>query len=271
VAITPGWSDRQGLWHFNLDVRRARATQGVMGIVPPGNWLPALPDGSLLGPMPAGLGARYAGLYGQFANAWRVTGEASLFDYARGTSAKTFAVDAWPGQAPKACRLPRQAEGAQRQPPKKKLALAAAAKHCGAIVADGPRSSCVQDVMAAGDPALARTYRLTEQTLRNVLTTAPAVVLPENDKADLAAPVTFTWQRASRSDGNPVTYMHCLWEAHTRHSFKDCAAIPSQSGTGNLSTTVTRLEPGRSYFWKVIAEDGKGGSIESETRRFTVK
>jgi hypothetical protein len=242
-----------------------------MGVVPPGNWLPALPDGSLPGPRPAGLGERYADLYGQFANAWRVTEEASLFDHARGTSAKTFAVDAWPGRAPKACRLPRQAERARSKPPPKKLAPAAAAKHCGAIVAENLRAHCVQDVTVAGEPALARTYQLAEQTLRNVLTAAPAVVLPENDKTDLEAPVTFTWKRASRSDGNPVTYMHCLWEAHTRHSFKDCAAIPSQGGTDTLSTTVARLEPGRSYFWKVIAEDGKGGSVESETRRLTVK
>jgi len=37
-----------------------------------------------------------------------------------------------------------------------------------------------------------------------------------------------------------------------------------------VSETVTRLEPGKAYFWKVIAEDGKGGTTESETRRFEV-
>jgi hypothetical protein len=35
--------------------------------------------------------------------------------------------------------------------------------------------------------------------------------------------------------------------------------------------TVTELEPGKAYYWKVIAEDGKGGTVESETRRFTLK
>ena len=31
------------------------------------------------------------------------------------------------------------------------------------------------------------------------------------------------------------------------------------------------LEPGKGYFWKVIVDDGNGGSTESETRRFEVK
>jgi hypothetical protein len=31
------------------------------------------------------------------------------------------------------------------------------------------------------------------------------------------------------------------------------------------------LQVGRAYFWKVIAEDGKGGSAESETRRLQIK
>jgi hypothetical protein len=41
--------------------------------------------------------------------------------------------------------------------------------------------------------------------------------------------------------------------------------------TRTVSRTVSELESGKAYFWKVIAEDGKGGSTESETRRFTVK
>jgi predicted MFS family arabinose efflux permease len=38
-----------------------------------------------------------------------------------------------------------------------------------------------------------------------------------------------------------------------------------------LSRAVSGLESGKAYYWKVIAEDGKGGSAESETRRFTIK
>ena len=38
-----------------------------------------------------------------------------------------------------------------------------------------------------------------------------------------------------------------------------------------VSKTVSELESGKAYFWKVIAEDGKGGTVESETRRFEIE
>jgi hypothetical protein len=41
--------------------------------------------------------------------------------------------------------------------------------------------------------------------------------------------------------------------------------------TSAVSTTVAQLEPGKVYFWKVTAEDGEGGTVDSPTRRFTVR
>ena len=38
-----------------------------------------------------------------------------------------------------------------------------------------------------------------------------------------------------------------------------------------LTRTVFNLKSGTAYFWKVIAEDGKGGTVESETLRLEVK
>jgi lysyl endopeptidase len=67
-----------------------------MGALAPGSWLPALPDGSSLGPRPAALPDRYAALYQQFTDAWRVTDATSLFDYAPGTSTDTFTLRSWP-------------------------------------------------------------------------------------------------------------------------------------------------------------------------------
>lgn len=43
------------------------------------------------------------------------------------------------------------------------------------------------------------------------------------------------------------------------------------AGAKTASKTVAQLEPGKAYLWKVIAEDGKGGSTQSETRRFTTR
>ena len=39
----------------------------------------------------------------------------------------------------------------------------------------------------------------------------------------------------------------------------------------SLTESVADLEPGKAYFWKVIVEDGNGGTVESETYRFEVK
>jgi Divergent InlB B-repeat domain len=44
-----------------------------------------------------------------------------------------------------------------------------------------------------------------------------------------------------------------------------------RASSANLAKTVSGLESGKSYFWKVIAEDAKGGSAESKTRRVNVK
>jgi hypothetical protein len=217
------------------------------------------------------LGDRYKTLYERFANAWRVSDETSLFDYAPGTSAKTFAIDGWPGQGRKSCRLPPQAKIARAKAPQKKLALGAATRHCNGIVAGDLRSTCVQDVMTAGEPGVAKAYEAAELARRKAFTAAPVVVAPENNKTDVGAPLTFTWNSVSSADGSPVTYMHCLWDVSQLPSFKNCEPVSSGGGGGTVSRTVQRLESGNSYLWKVIAEDGKGASIETPTRRFTVK
>ena len=71
-----------------------------MGRIPPGTWLPALPSGATVGPKPASLHDRYVALYRTFADAWRVTDETSLFEYAPGTSTKTFTDPDWPAEKP---------------------------------------------------------------------------------------------------------------------------------------------------------------------------
>jgi hypothetical protein len=324
VVITPDWWDYYRLWYLNIDASHVRATQGVMGAIARGNWLPALPDGSLMGPRPADLNQRYKDLYGRFGNAWRVSNASTLFDYALGTSTSTFTIESWPkGESPQSCTLPRRPEG--MKPPLKALALEVAQKHCSALVADDARANCVQDVRVTGEPGFARTYLLAEKIARNAVPTAPVLVLPENFKTDLVKPIAFTWNKASDLDGDPLTYRHCVWEVKEKFTFKKCDATSIQTTswglgivyavlvalagcllfavlilmgmknrrgllvlvviailaavilafyigwTGTVSRTVSELESGKAYYWKVIADDGKGGSTESETRRFTIK
>src|SRR5262249_44553775 len=98
--VTPGWWASQSKWYLNVDVYHTRAADGVMGAIAPKGWLPALPDGTSLGPMPAALHERYVDLYQKFADAWRVNDKTSLFDYAPGTSTATFTLRSWPPESP---------------------------------------------------------------------------------------------------------------------------------------------------------------------------
>lgn len=210
VVITPGWWDYYQLWYMNIDARNARATEGVMGAIAPGNWLPALPDGSFMGPRPVDLHQRYRDLYEKFADAWRVSDATTLFDYAPYTSTGTFTIDSWPEESPYSCVLPDGEESTK--PPVQPLALEVAEQHCSDIVADDRRANCEQDVMVTGEPGFAKTYLLTEQIEHNAIPTAPVLVFPKNNKTHLAKTVTFTWKTASDLDGDPITYRHCVWD-----------------------------------------------------------
>lgn len=325
IVVTPGWWEYYQVWYLNIDVRHARATEGVMGTIAPGNWLPALPDGTLLGARPTALPQRYQDLYVKFADAWRVNDRSSLFDYASGTSTSTFTFAAWPGQAPNSCQLPKDLEGPPGKPPLKPLPPETAKQHCQALVEADRRANCEQDVMVTGEPGFAKTYLLTEQIQRNAPPTAPALLFPEDDKIDLGGTIDFAWQKTADAEGDGLTYRHCIWRTEATPTFNQCQELPKQTGllegrkryllwallvicllliiilyararisrpllalltlailaaavfallssrSNNLSRTVAALESGQSYYWKVVVEDGKGGTTESKTRRFVVK
>ena len=152
------------------------------------------------------------------------------------------------------------------------LAKGIAEKHCKEIVDHALRSSCTQDVMVAAEPGFATVYQAAEQAQRKAFNVAPAIVAPTHDETDVGTPVTSIWNAVSSSRGLPVSYMHCLWDADKkRFGFQVCAPVSDKTTAGTVSTTVDRLQSGKSYLWKVIAEDGHGGSITSETRRLTAK
>lgn len=328
IVITPAWWDHYQVWYMNIDIDHARATEGVMGAIAPENWLPALPDGSFLGPRPDDLHKRYVDLYERFENAWRVSKASTLFDYAPGTSTATFTIENWPEENPRACRLPPRREVPPPPPPLKPLALDVAQKHCQDVVADDLRANCVQDVMVTGEAGFARTYVLAERVSRNAKPTVPQLGFPDNDKKDVSKPIEFTWSNSTDPDGDVVTYRYCVWPEGERFNTNKCEPTPSKTApsrtrkfvcallvilvgcvliailfftglirrrvllwlviiltlagailafylcgrsTTALSKTVSELEAGKAYYWKVIAEDGKGGTTESETRRFEIK
>jgi mono/diheme cytochrome c family protein len=272
VVITPDfWTDYQ-VWYMNINVRNVRATQGVMGVIARGNWLPALPDGSLMGARPADLHQRYLDLYRKFANAWRVKDATSLFDYAPGTSTRTFTLANWPEESPRSCAIPRQPGAAPPKPPLKPLAPEIAKQHCSAVVDKDRKSNCEQDVMVTGHAGFAKTYLQTEQIERNEPPPVPVLDAPIRNMADFAKTLTFNWNKSSKPDGSAITYRLCVWVSGDKPTFKNCDAPSNVAGFDDktVSKVLSALEPGKDYLWKVIAEDGKGGSTESETRRFTI-
>jgi hypothetical protein len=277
VAITPYFWDYYQVWLLNINTHHTRATEGIMGAIAPGNWLPTLPDGTLIGPMPDDLHQRYVDLYGKFADAWRVSDETSLFDYAPGTSTATFTLKSWPGEATQVCTL-QEAPGSMLslagvaqviKPPLEPLPREEAEVHCNAIVDEERRGNCVQDVMVTGEPGFAQLYLRTEQVVRNALPAAPSLLSPQDYETmpaqkDTPLKVSFRWDSASDPDGDPLAYRHCVWDVDEGFTLNNCSAL-----LGQTLMREAELEPDQVYFWKVIVEDGKGGTTESETRLFT--
>ncbi|MFI5394245.1 MAG: Ig-like domain repeat protein [Candidatus Binatia bacterium] len=152
MFVTPDWWASQSKWYLNVDVSHTPAVEGVLGVIPPGSWLPALPDGTSMGPMPGSLHQRYVDLYQKFGDAWRVTDKTSLFDYAPGTSTDTFTMRNWPLENPP-CVIPETR-------PVRPVSRLVAQEACRPVTGENTRNNCVFDVMVTGNPGFAKTYLL---------------------------------------------------------------------------------------------------------------
>lgn len=160
VVVTQSWWSSQQMWYLNVDAFETTATEGVMGRIAKGSWLPALADGSSVGPKPSSVHDRYTALYEKFADSWRLTDSTSLFDYEPGTSTKSFTLADWPRESPTSCAI-----GGQQSV--KPVSAAVANKQCSAIVDKKAKANCVFDVAATGYNGFAKTY-LIQEKLRGV-------------------------------------------------------------------------------------------------------
>ena len=174
LLVTPNWWASQQKWYLNVEVLRvpvvdgmggdvikaagsAPSTQGLMGAVPPGSWLPSLPNGTPMGPMPSSLHQRYVDLYQKFGEAWRVNGSTSLFDYAPGTSTATFTLQSWPPENGP-CIVPATpvAEPASEE---------VARRACRLVKDKNKHDDCVFDVRVTGELGFANIYTATEDVI----------------------------------------------------------------------------------------------------------
>jgi len=153
VVITPAFWDSQKLWYLNVNIYQTPATQGTMGKIPEGSWLPALPDGSSLGYKPESEAERYEALYEKFADAWRVSDSTSLFDYAPGQNTETFTLQEWPRNHPQSCSL----EG---QPSVQGTTPEAAAQACSAVTDAAQKADCEFDVAITGNTGFGKSYEV---------------------------------------------------------------------------------------------------------------
>ena len=189
LLVTPEWWTSQSKWYLNVDISHlglgsddgAATGRGIAGPIAAGSWLPALPNGASMGPMPASLPARYDALYNKFADAWRVTDKDSLFDYAPGTSTATFTLKDWPKQSAP-CTVPNATAVAP-------ISEDAAQAACRRLTDQNRRADCVFDAQVTGNTGFAKTYLTTERLL------ARSTTISVTDGANPSQPgelVTFT-------------------------------------------------------------------------------
>ena len=198
LTVTPLWWASQKKWHLDLSVFNTQASEGLMGATAPGSWLPALPNGTSLGPMPQPMPAathqRFVDLYQTFGNAWRVTDKTSLFDYAPGTSTATFTVASWPPENPP-CAVPNSTAPKPLNP---EVAL----RLCSGITDGNRKADCVFDTTITGEAGFAKTYLLGQKIEAGATTTT---VYANKDPTLVAEAVTFTATVRLAASGKAVT------------------------------------------------------------------
>ncbi len=180
LVATPGWWASQNLWYLNLSVFHTPASQGIMGAIAPGSWLPALPNGASMGQKPTDAHQRYVDLYQKFADAWRVSGKTSLFDYAPGTSTETFTLRNWP-QENGPCVIPEN-------PPVTQIETQVAKQVCRAIGDKSANANCIFDVATTGETVFAKTYLLSQEIRKG---SATITVTTDKTRTRVGESVTF--------------------------------------------------------------------------------
>jgi hypothetical protein len=157
---------------------------GLLGVITPGGLgVPALPDGTQL-PDTTDFTTRHNVVYGQFADAWRITDATSLFDYDPGKSTATYTDRSFPSLGDD-----EELSGALASPDPN--AQAAAQSACRGITDPELLSDCQYDVFATGDSGFAELYAL-QQTFYNSqpTQTAPPQTAPPTTPRPSYAPAS---------------------------------------------------------------------------------
>ncbi len=149
------WTLSVGTWGINAVVQPSDALRssgmGLLGPITPGNMgVPALPDGTQL-PAAPDTETRDSIMYGQFADAWRVTDATSLFDYEAGKSTASYTDRNFPSDTDRAAL-----NSALSSPDPARQAEAQDA--CAGVTDTELQSDCFFDVYATQDDGFVQQY-----------------------------------------------------------------------------------------------------------------
>ncbi|MEM1134488.1 MAG: FISUMP domain-containing protein [Bacteroidota bacterium] len=102
----------------------------------------------------------------------------------------------------------------------------------------------------------------TRAIIGNTAPSSPQLLLPQLESQDVSVnPTLFTWEAANDGEGDPIAYNFYISKQPEIQILqgKDLS-IPQFS--------ISNLETGTTYYWKVIAKDGRGGFVESQIFSF---
>jgi len=187
LMVTPQFWSTYGLWYLDINITNTNADEGLMGSIANGSWLPALPDGSTVGPKPASAHDRYVALYRTFADAWRLTDVTTLFVYFQGKSTKSYTDRDWPSEK-LPCSL-KQGFPKPTTPILENIPIEKARRICKGVTEKDLHANCVFDVVTTGDETLAKGY-LVAQDLRRRSTAVQ--IVGDKPQTRLREPLTVT-------------------------------------------------------------------------------
>jgi subtilisin family serine protease len=190
IATSHFWGAPHDRWYLNVSVLQTPASEGVMGDIAAGSWLPALPNGASLGPRPASAAQRFIDLYETFEDAWRVSDATSLFDYEPGESAATFAIEDWPPTSGP-CVIPAA-------PLAEPMTQEAAKRLCRGVRDQNRNANCVFDVAMTGHAGFVEAYLLSERIDAGATKTALNV---DGDRLRSGAPLKLVASVSGRAAG----------------------------------------------------------------------
>jgi hypothetical protein len=215
----------RGEWGIFAQIKPSAALtssgQGLLGsILRGGLGVPALPDGTRL-PAATDKHARFQAVYGQFADAWRITDATSLFDYDQGKTTASYTIKPFPieGQPATLADLPADQQ-------------AAGTDACVSITDSGLRDDCAFDVGVTGQTGFAEGYTMVQGFYDNGIAAANPSPTPQQSISITPAPgaISGAWKVMAGSSIDTF-------------AFGENDTVYADAQTGDNSFTLMALDP----------------------------